>query len=90
MLSVIDSAGNLFAILAAGLGAVCFWFFRLWQGAKKREEHAKFEADMAQEIIKRERQGRKVADEAQKKANENEEKAVEEARAGRRDHFTRQ
>lgn len=90
MLGIFDSLGQVFAALAAGLGLVAVWFFRLWQGSKEREEQARFEADMAQEVIKRERRGREVAEDAQQEADEEEEKAVEEARKGKRDHFTKQ
>ena len=90
MLGAFDSIGQIFAALAAGLGAVAFWLFRLWQGAKERESTARFEADMQREILNSERASRDVAEKAQKQAAAKEEEAVEEVRKGHRDHFTKQ
>lgn len=90
MLGMFDSLGTVFAALAAGMGAVAVWFFRLWQGSKDREAQARLEAEFAKEIINHERESRRVAEDAQKDADEQEEKSVEEVRKGRRDHFTRQ
>lgn len=90
MLGVFDSLGQVFAVLAAGMGAVAVWFFRLWQGAKDREAEAKADKERWVETIERERSSRNAAKEAQKDADEQEEKSVEEVKKGRRDHFTKQ
>lgn len=89
-MGLIDSLGQVFAVLAAVFGGLAIALYRAWQKAKGREREAREEADRAHETTQRERRSRKAAEDAQQEADEEEEKAVEEARKGKRDHFTKQ
>ena len=87
MIGAFDAFANLAAMLFAGTLAVAVWFFRLWQGAKEREQRAneqvkQTEQRMDQQVKQTDKQ-REVVQENQQREQE----VVDEHRKNRRDGF---
>lgn len=87
MIAGLDSIGAILtAIIAALIGAVAI-ITKMWSGEKEKREAADQQIDEWVGIIERERKLREAIEKTERAAAQAEEKAVKEAKQGRRDHF---
>jgi type II secretory pathway pseudopilin PulG len=87
MFGMFDSFAQIATLLLTGTAAVAVWLFKLWQGAKDREQQAKQQAKQTEERLE---QHTKQADKQREVVHENqqrEQEVVNEHRKNRRDSF---
>lgn len=89
-MGLVDSLGQVFAVLSAVLGGIAIALYKAWKGARRREQDALSAKDEWIRLIEAERNARDKARVAEDEAKTQETEAVARAREGRRDHFEQQ
>lgn len=87
MIGAFDSFAQIATLLLTGTAAVAVWFFRLWQGAKDREQQALRDAEKQHAVRNVERAARQQHDEQRRETEQQAENTAQEAQDGRTDHF---